>query len=67
MYCFLKKLEVDKTTIPMEEGYVSVPGGRVWYKVVGISDEIPLLLLHGGPGFPHNYLNPLENLANDRL
>ena len=53
-------------TKPMEEGYVSVPGGRVWYKVVGISDEIPLLVLHGGPGFPHNYLNPLENLASER-
>lgn len=53
-------------TKPMEEGYVSVPGGRVWYKVVGISDEIPLLVLHGGPGYPHNYLNPLENLASER-
>ncbi len=50
----------------MEEGYVSVPGGRVWYKVVGISDEIPLLVLHGGPGYPHNYLSPLENLASER-
>ena len=39
------------------EGYVKVPGGRVWYQVVG-SDRpgVPLLCLHGGPGMPHDYL-----------
>lgn len=48
------------------EGYISVPGGRVWYQVMGSGDMIPLLVLHGGPGFPHNYLKPLEKLSNDR-
>lgn len=32
------------------EGYVSVEGGRIWYKVVGQGDGVPLLILHGGPG-----------------
>jgi proline iminopeptidase len=47
------------------EGFVSVEGGRVWYRSVG-SGGIPLLLLHGGPGAGHDYLEPLEMLAADR-
>lgn len=48
------------------EGYIPVPGGRVWYKVVGSSDRVPLLTVHGGPGAGHDYLEPLEGLAADR-
>jgi len=48
------------------EGHISVPGGRVWYKIVGSGDTIPLLVLHGGPGSPHNYLKPLESLSDER-
>ncbi len=48
------------------EGHISVPGGRVWYKIVGAGDTVPLLVLHGGPGFPHNYLKPLESLSDER-
>jgi pimeloyl-ACP methyl ester carboxylesterase len=35
------------------EGYLDVPGGRVWYRSVGeqTGDRAPLLCLHGGPGF----------------
>jgi proline-specific peptidase len=50
-----------------DEGYIEVPGGRVWYRAVGEqSDAIPLLCLHGGPGFTHYYLEPLEALAGHR-
>jgi proline iminopeptidase len=50
-----------------EEGYIEVPGGRVWYRAVGEpSDATPLLCLHGGPGFTHYYLEPLEALAEQR-
>jgi proline iminopeptidase len=48
-----------------EEGFISVPGGRVWYRSVG-EGGVPLLCLHGGPGFTHNYLEPLEDLADRR-
>jgi proline iminopeptidase len=48
-----------------DEGYVDVPGGRVWYRSVG-EDGVPLLCLHGGPGFPHHYLEALEDLADRR-
>ncbi|MBI4280329.1 MAG: proline iminopeptidase-family hydrolase [Armatimonadetes bacterium] len=49
-----------------QEGYVAVTGGRVWYRMVGSGNAIPLLTLHGGPGYPHDYLEPLENLAGER-
>lgn len=47
------------------EGYVSTPWGRVWYRRVG-EGATPLLCLHGGPGFPHDYLEDLEALADER-
>jgi proline-specific peptidase len=51
-----------------EEGFIAVPGGRVWYRSVGEqrNDRAPLLCLHGGPGFTHYYLEPLEALADRR-
>ncbi|KUK67340.1 MAG: Proline-specific peptidase, partial [Mesotoga infera] len=49
------------------EGFVKVPGGRLWYEVRGEDTEgIPLLTIHGGPGVPHNYLETLEMLENER-
>ncbi len=41
---------------------VPVVGGRykVWTKRVG-SGPVKLLLLHGGPGFPHDYLEAMES------
>lgn len=48
------------------EGYVRVPGGRVWYQVVGSGRSIPLLMIHGGPGCPHDLLEPLSGLGNER-
>src|SRR5260370_39262458 len=48
-------------------GYIPVEGGRVWYKIVGAGKPgVPLLTLHGGPGYPHDYLEPLEQLADAR-
>jgi proline iminopeptidase len=52
-----------------DEGYIGVPGGKVWYRVVAPesnTDNTPLLCLHGGPGFTHYYLEPLEALAEHR-
>jgi proline-specific peptidase len=51
-----------------DEGFIDVPGGKVWYRAVGPDDpqQTPLLALHGGPGFTHYYLEPLEALADGR-
>jgi proline-specific peptidase len=50
------------------EGTVPFRGYRTWYQVVGdlpASDgKLPLLVLHGGPGFPHDYLEDLAGLAD---
>jgi proline iminopeptidase len=48
------------------EGYVEMLGGRVWYRVVGTGHGTPLVLLHGGPGAPSYYLDPLAALGDDR-
>lgn len=50
----------------LQEGYIAVSGGRVWYRVVGGGEGTPLLVLHGGPGVPHDYLEPLAALADER-
>ncbi len=55
------------------EGRIEVEDGNsVWYRIVGGgptdpgADEVPLLVLHGGPGCGHDYLEPLEALAAHR-
>jgi proline iminopeptidase len=48
------------------KGFVRVEGGRVWYRIVGTGSGVPLLTLHGGPGAPHDYLEPLEALGDGR-
>lgn len=53
-------------SVPSREGFVDVEGGRVWYRVVGSGPATPLLLLHGGPGAPSYYLEPLAALADER-
>ncbi|GAX41433.1 prolyl aminopeptidase [Tolypothrix sp. NIES-4075] len=50
------------------EGFISFRGHQVWYRIVKPNQEaegkVPLLCLHGGPGVPHDYLEPLEAIAN---
>jgi len=55
-----------KQGLTESEGYVDVPGGRGWYRIVGSGDAAPLLLLHGGPGGPCDELWPLKALADER-
>lgn len=47
------------------EGTIEVPGGTVWYRMVG-DGGIPLLCLHGGPGMAHDYVSTLADLADRR-
>src|SRR5260221_10790113 len=49
------------------DGFIAVEGGRVWYRIAGEARTgVPLLILHGGPGYPHDYLEPLEELSDER-
>jgi L-proline amide hydrolase len=48
------------------EGTIPFRGHETWYRIVGNNEEpgkLPLLCLHGGPGAPHDYLEPLERVA----
>ena len=50
-----------------QEGFIPYRGFKTWYGVVGETDspgKYPLLCLHGGPGFSHDYLQPLGVLKN---
>jgi proline iminopeptidase len=47
-------------------GLIQVEGGRVWYNVQGTGRGSPLLVLHGGPGIPHDYLENLAELGDER-
>jgi len=46
-------------------GYLSFAGGDTWYRIAGgdVSAGTPLVLLHGGPGYPSYYLETLLQLA----
>jgi proline-specific peptidase len=53
-------------TFARSDGFVPFRGHRTWYRVVGDGEEpgkLPVLLLHGGPGATHDYLEALEALA----
>lgn len=45
---------------------IAVPGGNVWFKRVPGGPGHPLLVVHGGPGLPHEYLDSLQRLADER-
>jgi hypothetical protein len=52
------------------EGTLAFRGYHTWYKVVderaAANGKLPLLVLHGGPGLPHDYLEDLARLGGRR-
>ncbi|MGL5806208.1 MAG: proline iminopeptidase-family hydrolase [Xenococcaceae cyanobacterium] len=58
----------QQSSISAVEGFISFRDYRVWYRIIQPNQEksgkLPLLCLHGGPGIPHDYLQPLEALAD---
>jgi len=49
----------------VQEGFVPFKGYKTYYKIVGRAKagKLPLLCLHGGPGVPHDYLLPFEDIV----
>lgn len=46
------------------EGFTPFRGYKTWYQVFGdVQAGVPLLVLHGGPGYPHYHLQNLSELA----
>lgn len=58
----------ERRSMTATEGTVPFNGHRTWYQVVGEipppGGQVPLLVLHGGPGLPHDYLSDLARLAD---
>lgn len=55
-------------TVVTKDGFIEHRSHRVWWGTAG-SDElegVPLLTVHGGPGMPHDCLEPLAALAGRR-
>lgn len=55
-------------TLPQTEGRIPFKGHSTWYTIVGEGEEpgkLPLLLLHGGPGGAHDYMESMGELARD--
>lgn len=51
----------------LEEGFIDVTGGKVWYQVHNSHVEnIPVIILHGGPGSSHYSLQGLRILGEER-
>lgn len=51
----------------VREGMIDVPGGRVWYRMLGDgASGVPLLALHGGPGGLSCRFERLAPLADER-
>ena len=47
----------------MTNGFITSDGLKLYYEIEG--EGPPLVLLSGGPGFSHRYLQPLRSLASD--
>src|SRR5437660_10380888 len=57
-----KDMQLQEGSIPVVNGH------KVWYQIVGgggTQEAVPLLILHGGPGCPHDYLENLSLLASE--
>src|SRR4051812_36273072 len=51
----------------IHEGTIPFKGYQTWYRIVGDVEEpgkLPLLCLHGGPGFCYDYLESLDAMAD---
>jgi pimeloyl-ACP methyl ester carboxylesterase len=51
------------------DGFVEVEGFKTYFRIAGgveAPGRHPVLVLHGGPGLPHPYLEPLDRLATGR-
>ncbi|MBL8549612.1 MAG: proline iminopeptidase-family hydrolase [Hyphomonadaceae bacterium] len=53
-------------TASATEGRVAVIGGSVVWRRFGDGPRTPLLVVHGGPGAPSDYLEPLGALGDER-
>lgn len=56
----------NKKELKSQEGFLDFSGAKIWYRVTGQGSKTPILMLHGGPGYPSYYFNPLMELGKER-
>lgn len=58
----------QKAVVASQEGFISVPGEKLYFQKFGSpTKEPPIIVLHGGPGMDQSYLLPqMLELAKDR-
>lgn len=67
MLMFSCSQKTSTATLTAHEGFVEVKGGKIWYRVWGSGEGVPVVMLHGGPGFTSYYLTPLaDSLSKER-
>jgi L-proline amide hydrolase len=51
----------------VREGFVPFRGFQTWYRVIGdpAGAKTPVVVLHGGPGCTHDYVDAFRDLARD--
>ncbi|MDZ7669782.1 MAG: alpha/beta fold hydrolase [Gammaproteobacteria bacterium] len=47
----------------MEEGFIDLEHGRIWYRRSGGGSALPVLFLHGGPGAASSSLSHLRSAS----
>jgi proline iminopeptidase len=62
----LGSLGCSTKKVSLNEGFVDVTGGKVWYRIYGNRGKTPILILHGGPGSSSYGLEPMAQLSKDR-
>ncbi|MGE5811488.1 MAG: hypothetical protein ACM339_08300 [Ignavibacteria bacterium] len=68
IFAFLLLLLSGCSTQRLSEqtGYCSVPGGQIWFKIMGDGGKAPLVCVHGGPGGSSCGYVRLSPLGNER-
>lgn len=46
------------------EGYMPYLNHKTYYRIVDGGEETPIVLIHGGPGSTHNYMELLDSIAD---
>ncbi len=50
--------------LAVREEKVMLSGVRIWFRLLGEGPATPVVVIHGGPGMPHHYMEPFAFLAD---
>jgi proline iminopeptidase len=65
--CLLFSFILGAQSVTPQEGYITVKGGNIWYKIINEGSGIPLIHVHGGPGGTScGAISFYERMNNDR-